>query len=110
MPPKQIVSCPKRAPNVLLLFLGVAQNETGGGKPQVLVHVSTQQGSILVPVFGATAKCPPKGVLTPQASPKRCFAFAFLMPPNEVSGLHSLFGSGPFYWYLNSLANPLVRK
>ena len=30
---------------------GVALNETGGAKPQVLVHVSTFQSSILVLVF-----------------------------------------------------------
>ena len=36
--------------------VGVAQNQPGG-VTQVLVHVSTYQGSILVPVFRATAKC-----------------------------------------------------
>ena len=35
--------------------MGVAQNGTGG-VTQVLVHVSTYQGSILVPAFWSSAK------------------------------------------------------
>ena len=37
--------------------LGVAQKFQKGGDTQGLVHVSTYQGSILVPAFWATAIC-----------------------------------------------------